>query len=92
MPIFGTLAMIASLAVVIIGLPHQIYTNWRRKSCEGISPSLIYASCFIYPLWALYGWTKPDPFIIFAQTPGSILAFILLFQLLYYGNRARAKS
>ena len=88
MPILGTLAVIASLTIVVIGLPHQIYKNYQRKSCEGLAPSLIISACFTYTLWGLYGWTKPDYFLIVAQTPGSILAFVLLFQLFYY-NRSR---
>jgi len=88
--ILGTLAMVASLTIVVIGLPQQIYMNYQRKSCKGIAPSLICSACCTYTLWGLYGWTKPDYFLAIAQTPGSILAFILLFQLFYYGkDRAR---
>ena len=90
MSVVGTLAVIASLTIVIIGLPAQIYKNYKRKNCDGIAPSLIYSVCCTYTLWGLYGWTKPDWFLVIAQTPGSILAFILLFQLfLYRKNRVQ---
>lgn len=87
MPIIGILATIASLAIVLLGLPAQIVKNYKRKSCEGIAPSLIYAACFTYTLWSLYGWTKPDWFLAVAQTPGCVLAFIILFQIFYYRKR-----
>ncbi len=87
MELLGTIATIASLVIVVVGLPHQIYKNYTRKTCEGLAPSLIYASCCTYTLWALYGWTKPDYFLATSQTPGAILAYVLLFQLLYYRTK-----
>ncbi len=84
MSIIGTFAVIASLTIIVIGLPAQIYKNYKRKSCDGIAPSLIYSACCTYTLWGLYGWTKPDWFLVIAQTPGSILALILLLQLFRY--------
>lgn len=89
MPILGVLAMTVSLILLSIGVPHQIYTNYKRKSVEGISPLLLFCIFFAYVLWSLYAWTKPDLFLILTQTPGSALSLILLFQLFYYGrNRA----
>lgn len=83
----GVLAMIASLTIIMLGLPAQIIKNYRRKSCEGLAPSLIYCAAVTYILWALYGWIKPDRFLAIAQTPGSVLALVLLFQLIYYRKR-----
>lgn len=87
MPIIGIIATIASLTIVLLGLPAQIIKNYRRKSCDGIAPPLIYSACCSYMLWSLYGWTKPDWFLIIAHTPGCILAFVLLFQLLHYKKK-----
>ncbi len=87
MPVIGTIATIASLAIVTVGLPAQIFKNYRRKSCDGLAPSLIYSACCTYTLWSIYGWTKPDWFLVVAQTPGCVLAFILLFQLFLYRKR-----
>jgi uncharacterized protein with PQ loop repeat len=81
---WGTLATAASLVIVGIGLPHQIYKNFRRKTCEGLAPSLIISAAISYTLWCIYGWTKPDLFLKIAQTPGCALALILLIQLIYY--------
>jgi len=86
MSIIGTLAVIASLTIAMVGLPQQIYKNYQRKSCEGLAPFLIYSACCAYTLWGIYGWTKPDYFLVISQTPGSVLTFVLIFQIFYYGR------
>ena len=85
MPILGTLATVASLTIIMIGLPAQIVRNYRRKHCD-ISPSLVFSAVCSYTLWSLYGWTKPDWYLATALTPGSLLAIVLLVQLIYYGQ------
>lgn len=89
MPEIGFLATIASLTITFAGLPAQIFKNYHRGNCEGISPILVYSACCSYILWGLYGWTKPDWFLATAQTPGAVFAFILLGQLLYYRMKHR---
>lgn len=89
MNILGTLAMISSLVMVIVGFPSQIIKNYQRKSCEGVAPNLIYSACSGYTLWTLYGWAKPDWFLAISQTPGCVLSFILLFQIFYYGRNKK---
>ncbi|OQB06403.1 MAG: MtN3/saliva family protein [bacterium ADurb.Bin212] len=84
MPVIGILATVASLMIVLLGLPAQIINNYRRKSCEGLAPQLVYAAVCTYTLWAIYGWTKPDLFLATAQTPGCILSLVLLYQLVKY--------
>ncbi|MEK7584247.1 MAG: PQ-loop repeat-containing protein [Patescibacteria group bacterium] len=87
--ILGTLAVCTSLTIVLLGLPRQIYRNWKRKSCEGIEPTLFYAVFCTYTLWGLYGFTKPDWFIFASQTPGFILTIVILVQLRRYGTNPR---
>lgn len=90
MPELGILATVASLMIVVLGLPAQIIKNYHRKSCDGLAPSLVYSACCTYTLWSIYGWTKPDWFLAIAQTPGCVLVFVLLVQLKVYG-RGRKK-
>ncbi len=85
--LLGLIAASVSLTLVAIGLPAQIVKNYRRKSCEGLSPILFVLAFCTYLLWSLYGWTKPDWFLASAQTPGLILAIIILGQLIYYGRK-----
>ena len=91
MSIIGILAAIASLTIIVLGIPAQIIKNYRRKSCDGLDPLLIYSACVAYTLWSLYGWTKPDWFLVVSQTPGCVLAFIILFQFFYYRKKGGAK-
>lgn len=89
MPTIGLLASIAALSTSFWGLPAQIVKNFKNKSSEGLSPSLIISSTISYGLWSAYGWTKEpmDWFIIASQTPGSVLFLVLLFQLYFYRDR-----
>lgn len=84
MPEIGFLAAAASWTITFFGLPAQIIKNYRRKSCDGISPVLIIAPCASYTLWSLYGLTKPDWIIVAAQAPGMVFAFTILAQMIYY--------
>lgn len=87
MQIIGILAMIASLTIIFVGLPAQIYKNWKLKSTLGLSTGLMVAALFTYTLWAIYGWTKPDYFLAVAQTPGCVLAVIIIIQIIIYRRR-----
>jgi len=87
MPIIGTLATIVSLLIIGLGLPAQIYKNYKRKSCEGLSAWLFLMAFASYFLWCAYGWTKPDLFLKIAHTPGVALSLILLYQFFLYRNR-----
>lgn len=89
--IAGSAAMVASLAFAFIGLPHQILRNRKNGNCDGVASTLIYAGVCTYTLWALYGWTKPDYFVAWAQTPGAIFSWILLYQLFRYRKRAESE-
>lgn len=92
MELIGTLATIASLIVTGLGFPAQIIKNYRRRDCVGLAPSLVYSAVCSYTLWTLYGWTKPDWFLVVAQTPGCIFGFVLLFQLFYYREKSAASG
>ncbi|OGN23651.1 MAG: hypothetical protein A3A13_01715 [Candidatus Yanofskybacteria bacterium RIFCSPLOWO2_01_FULL_43_22] len=84
----GILAMIASLTIVVLGLPAQIIKNHRDpKNCEGIDYRLVLSVGIAYLFWSLYGWTKPDWFLIISQTPGCVLSSILIFQMIRYRTR-----
>jgi len=86
------MATIASLTITAFGLPAQVLKNYRRKSCEGIAPSLIYSACISYTLWAAYGWFKHDLFLIIAQTPGCLFVYILLWQLKHYSSQDKLQN
>lgn len=80
----GFLAMLASLTIVLLGLPAQIVNNYRRKSCEGMDQRLIYSVSITYLLWGIYGAMKPDWFLFASQIPGFALCVVLIYQLFRY--------
>ena len=86
--IFGTLAMFASMGISCVALPTQVLKNRKQESVEGISPVMPIAIMFSYCMWFLYGLTKPDWFLITAQTPGVLFSTILVFQQWKYRKKA----
>ncbi len=84
--IFGFGGLIASWLIVLIGLPLQIYKNHKNKSCAGMSLPLFCIVFYSYICWTIYAWTKPDYVLAAAQTPGIIMAAILLVQAVRYGT------
>ena len=89
--ILGTLAAIISFAIIVVGLPMQIYKNWKRKNTDGISNYIIYPTAFSYTIWWLYGWFKPDWYIVFAYALGVVFSWGLVIQTIYYYFKNKKK-
>ena len=83
---FGVLWSIASLVVTFGGFPHQIIENWRRGKV-GMSPVLIVTALASYLCGSLYGFIKPDWFIVVMQTPACLLAAVIFGQWIVYRKR-----
>ena len=83
----GIAAVIASLTCVTLGVPMQIYKNFQKKGCEGLSLSLTITSFFTYSSWALYGKFKPDNFLLYSQIPGAVLMIIIIMQFFIYRRK-----
>ena len=75
----GVFAMAGSF-FILYGLFRQILLNRRRGKVEGLHPSLIYAALYTYTTWAIHGWSVPNWYLAATQTPGAILALILVIQ------------
>jgi uncharacterized protein with PQ loop repeat len=90
--VIGILATTASLAIALLGLPAQIVKNNRRKNCDGLSLPLICTVFCSYSFWSIYGWTKPDLLLVIAQTPGSVLSLIIIFQFFHYQKKIVKRS
>ena len=82
--ILGILAMLVSLSVVFFGLTTQAWKNYRRKSCEGLSLTLMFVTLLAYTTWGAYGLSKPDWFLVSSQIPGVILSLVIVGQGLFY--------
>jgi uncharacterized protein with PQ loop repeat len=91
--LLGLTAAISSLTSIFVGITLQIIKNYRRKTCEGLSLTLMVSAFLAYSLWAAYGFAKRDAFLEWSQTPGSLLVFIALIQFKIYGkNRSAPRS
>ncbi len=82
--ILGVIAVCFSLALACIGLSAQAIKNYRRKSCEGLSPVLTLAVFCAYLSWGLYGLVKPDYYVLSSQGFGVVMSGILLLQFRKY--------
>lgn len=80
----GYFAAGVSLLLIFVGFPKQILMNHQRKSCEGIDLTLVISAFAAYVTWSAYGWSVGDKFLMWSQTPGALLAFVLLVQFYLY--------
>jgi len=92
MSTIGILAVIASLSVTVLGFPAQIYKNYKKGECKGLSLLLICSHCASFSLWLTYGFIEPDWYIVAARFIGCILIFFILFQFIYYWRKNKMKT
>lgn len=85
--IFGLLATISSIAVILVGLISQIKQNHRLRSTSGLANNLTYTVLICYVLWAIRGWTKPDIYLIVSQTFGVVASAVIFGQMIYYRRK-----
>lgn len=85
---FGTGAMVLGVLGGFIGLPMQIYKNWRRQSVEGLSLTfwvIVYTNVWFWILYAI-SKDKTDWYLIVANLPGLFFISVLLGQFAWYGK------
>lgn len=81
--VLGTIAMIASFFSGL-GLLAQILHNFKKRSCEGFAPPMVFSTLFIGIAWGAYGFAKGDPFIGYSNSFVFLLGCVLLYQLIIY--------
>jgi uncharacterized protein with PQ loop repeat len=89
--ILGTVAACASLLIIFVGFPQQIYRNHKNDKVDGLAPMLVYSAVITYTAWTFYAWSAHNIFLEISQTPGMILSLILLYQLLRKKKSTPAK-
>jgi uncharacterized protein with PQ loop repeat len=82
--IVGFLTIASSLSVKLIGLPHQIIENYKRKSTEGVSTPNHATGLFAYICWTLYGYLNYDLVVILGQFVGILTEGIVVLQIIVY--------
>jgi uncharacterized protein with PQ loop repeat len=84
MQFIGACAMLSATILNGIGVWAQVYRNYQRKRCDGLSAIFVWAltSCSFF--WAWYGLLARDWFIVFPNVLGVIGSAGLLYQLWHY--------
>ena len=72
--------------VLLLTIGRQVYTQWRDKTCEGISHwlfigQIVASASFVAYSWLLGNW-------VFVSTNGAMLVVAVLGQILYLKNRS----
>lgn len=85
---FASGMVVSSLILFVIGLPVQIYKNYKRKSVEGISLPLFLSYFAAYVIWLSYGVSLGDWPIVVTNVPATIAAAIMLYQFIVYRKKS----
>jgi uncharacterized protein with PQ loop repeat len=84
--IMGWIATIITITYTGYGLPVQFYKNYRMKSTEGLSLSMIIMMFLTFLSWVIYAAMKspPDFYIMVCNFIGAVGACLILIQLWMY--------
>lgn len=85
--IVGVATVVTSIAVKVIGMPHQLREHHRRKSTEGTSAPLWWLSLASYICWTLHGLLKGDWVVVSGQALGVVLSAAVLWQVWLYRRK-----
>lgn len=86
----GTVAMLVTLAFMLIGLPMQIIKIHRKRSVEDLSPPMCILWFATFVSWVWYGCIKADLFIVAPNVLGILLVGVILGQVLYFRRKSNA--
>ena len=89
-PITSTLATLAigiNWAVVLAGMPHQVYTLFKTKSAKGLSVVTFSRYLIAFLCGLLYGIDIDNAPLIYGNIPTVFFSAIILGQIVYYKNR-----
>lgn len=84
---WGMGVIISSLALFAIGLPVQIYRNYKRKSVEGISKPLFLLYFAAYIIWLSYGTRIGELPIIIPNSVATATGVVLMWQFWIYRKK-----
>ena len=85
--VLGTFATITSLVFMAMGLPVQIFKINKAKSTNGIS---LFTQCTLFLTtmsWCVYSLKIANWYILIANAPGALFAFIILCQFWMYRKK-----
>lgn len=85
--IVGVATIVTSIAVKVIGMPHQIRENQRRRSVEGVSLPLWVLSLASYLCWTAHGLLRGDWVVVSGQALGVVFSAAVLWQIWRYRGK-----
>jgi uncharacterized protein with PQ loop repeat len=87
--IMGWIATAVTITYTSYGLPVQFYKNYKSKSTEGLSRSMVTMMFLTFLSWVIYAAMKspPDYYIMVCNFIGAVGAFFMLIQFWVYRNQ-----
>jgi len=86
--VVGVMTVASSLLVKMIGLPHQIIENYKRKATDGVSLPNHAIGLFAYACWTFYGYLNSDMVLIYGQALGIVTEGIIVLQIFSYRSKS----
>lgn len=74
----GATTLVICLTYMFLGLPHQIWTIWRKQSVEGVSRPMFMLLAIQSLFWVLYGLQQGDRFVIIANSVGALFSMTVV--------------
>ncbi len=81
--IFGSITFVSSLVMASVGLPSQIWKNYRTKT-SGIALMLIILTLAVYLPRTVYTAIRQDYYILIPDLVGLVCSIVILIQHFLY--------
>jgi uncharacterized protein with PQ loop repeat len=90
----GLTACIITTAYTSLGMPVQIFQNYKTKSTAGLSLPMMCMALCTFTSWVIYGFVKPSPdwYVIVSNGPGVLCIGCILLQFYLYRGTSVAKA
>jgi uncharacterized protein with PQ loop repeat len=84
--VMGWIATIVTITYTSYGLPVQFYKNYKKKSTEGLSLSMIIMMFMTFLSWVICAAMKspPDYYIMVCNSIGAVGVFFIMIQFWMY--------
>jgi uncharacterized protein with PQ loop repeat len=80
--ILGSVAMVATLSQVLVGMTSQVRTLYRERSTRGLSMVAIATAGFGFSAWTVYSiWQPINLYVLIPNSLGAVLSAIILVQM-----------
>ena len=88
--VYGYIAMASGLGLFSVGVPKQIYDNYKAKRCFG-SKVMQVSLGLVYFCWMMYGFALSNNVVIWSNLPGFVVSLVLWSQYLFFPSEIKPK-